>query len=231
MTATDEDAVRKALADANDIIVAYFDFHGINSAKAAAFNILERLKEAGLTVVRAPPLSLPHNREPVGWVAQSTVDELRGPNCGAALHRISPIDGVKGYDIPLYASTPATQIGGGVDVYPDHPRPWKLQIIGVSAAVIDGLGDTVISIDEDDQLWPFIITAVNSAAPKPQRAVARELPPGFRLVPYTPTQNMLDAVTSSEGYEPWTDKTMTSVYQEMLDEYERSPTELHEGGE
>lgn len=56
MTATDED-VRKALADANDIIVAYFDFHGINSAKAAAFNILERLKEAGLTVVRAPPPS------------------------------------------------------------------------------------------------------------------------------------------------------------------------------
>lgn len=36
---------------AYDIIVAYFDSHGINDAKAAAFNILDRFKNAGLTIV------------------------------------------------------------------------------------------------------------------------------------------------------------------------------------
>ena len=41
-------------------------------------------------------------------------------------------------------------------------------------------------------------------------------PAGWKLVPIEPTQEMLDQVTSSEGYEPFTDKTMREIYQEMV---------------
>ena len=36
---------------ARKIIVSYFDSHGINHAHAGAFNILDRFKDEGLTVV------------------------------------------------------------------------------------------------------------------------------------------------------------------------------------
>lgn len=40
---------------------------------------------------------------------------------------------------------------------------------------------------------------------------------GYAVVPVKPTQAMLDEVTSSEGIEPFTDKTMTEIYQTMVD--------------
>jgi len=39
---------------------------------------------------------------------------------------------------------------------------------------------------------------------------------GWKLVPVEPTKEMLDAVCSSDGYEPWTDGTMTETYKAML---------------
>lgn len=39
---------------AEDVIVAYFDNHGINDARAGAFNILDRLREAGFVVTHSP---------------------------------------------------------------------------------------------------------------------------------------------------------------------------------
>jgi hypothetical protein len=39
---------------------------------------------------------------------------------------------------------------------------------------------------------------------------------GFVIVPLKPTQAMLDEVCSSEGYEPFTDKTMTEIYSAMI---------------
>ena len=54
------DALRAASApaavrEASDIIIAYFDAHGINDARAGAFNILDRLKDAGLYVAAITP--------------------------------------------------------------------------------------------------------------------------------------------------------------------------------
>jgi len=42
------------------------------------------------------------------------------------------------------------------------------------------------------------------------------VPEGWKLVPVEPTKEMLDAVCSSDGYEPWTDGTMTETYKAML---------------
>jgi Lar family restriction alleviation protein len=54
--ATGGDAVAGEAKAAEDIIISYFDSHGINDARAGAFNILDRLREAGLTVtaIRSP---------------------------------------------------------------------------------------------------------------------------------------------------------------------------------
>lgn len=42
------------------------------------------------------------------------------------------------------------------------PRPWRIQIVGKSADVIDALNDTVISFDPDDlDFWNLIVRAVN----------------------------------------------------------------------
>jgi hypothetical protein len=40
---------------------------------------------------------------------------------------------------------------------------------------------------------------------------------GYAIVPKEPTQKMLDEVCSSEDIEPFTDKTMASVYRNMID--------------
>ena len=56
-TATGGDAVAgEAAMLAEAVIISYFDSHGINDARAGAFNILDRLREAGLTVspLRSP---------------------------------------------------------------------------------------------------------------------------------------------------------------------------------
>jgi hypothetical protein len=42
---------------------------------------------------------------------------------------------------------------------------------------------------------------------------------GYAIVPKEATQAQLNAVTSSEGYEPFTDKTMTEIYREMIAAY------------
>lgn len=67
------------------------------------------------------------------------------------------------------------------------------------------LADARQSLESAARSW------LSSAAP-----VAGNVPEGWKLVPIEPTQDMLDEVTSSEGYEPWTDKIMREVYQNML---------------
>lgn len=42
------------LQQARDIVTAYFDCHGINEARAAGFNIVARIMEAGLTIIPLP---------------------------------------------------------------------------------------------------------------------------------------------------------------------------------
>jgi hypothetical protein len=48
--------------DPADIIISYFDSHGINDARAGAFNILDRLKQAGFIVRLAAQADAPD-----GW--------------------------------------------------------------------------------------------------------------------------------------------------------------------
>jgi hypothetical protein len=45
--------------DPADIIISYFDSHGINDARAGAFNILDRLKQAGFIVRLAAQADAP----------------------------------------------------------------------------------------------------------------------------------------------------------------------------
>jgi hypothetical protein len=54
--------------NAADVIIAYFDSHGINDARAGAFNILDRLKQAGFIVRLAAQADAP------------TIDNI--PSCG-----------------------------------------------------------------------------------------------------------------------------------------------------
>lgn len=48
------------------------------------------------------------------------------------------------------------------------------------------------------------------------RAALLTAPPGWKLVPVEPTQEMLDEVCSSDGIEPWTDEVVTSTYRAMI---------------
>jgi predicted CoA-binding protein len=60
----------------------------------------------------------------------------------------------------------------------------------------------------------FVELHWNTKAAK--RAIGDLKKAGYTIAPLKPTQEMLDEVCSSDGIEPFTDKTMTEIYQLMI---------------
>lgn len=156
MTATDEDTVRKALADE---IESRKHFYVGESRLVDLPLVTEAQRQTIIAALRAPPRSLPHSGEPVA----------RCPTCNMTDAGYSVY--IKGWcrdpwhgDDHLRASSPpATQIGGGVEA----AREAIDRCIQVVAEQRCERGTPW------DLACTTILDKLRALAPKPQRSVAR----------------------------------------------------------
>lgn len=64
---------------------------------------------------------------------------------------------------------------------------------------------------------PFAVLRDTLGSPRAANKVLTALAfDGYVIVPLKPTQAMLDGVCSSEGIEPFSDKTMGEIYRDMV---------------
>ncbi len=113
--------------DAFHAIVAYFDAHGINNARAGAFNILDRLKDAGLIISRAQPKSrlvqffrgegysrFGWNGDEMGWSPEQTAIEAMRELMRASPPPIPNVPGGRDEIAEVLAKTiPILRLGNG----------------------------------------------------------------------------------------------------------------------